>query len=80
MFIVSYAKAVEVHFECFRNRGVRSSFSIVLSIELLLLTVFMISSGKFTRDGVISIGWEFYLLVALLALSMESSRQHETPL
>src|SRR5947209_10057119 len=52
------------------RRGIRSSFSIVLSMELVLLTVFMVSREKFIRNGVISIGWEFYLLVALLTLSM----------
>ncbi len=52
------------------RRGIRSSFSIVLSMELLLLVVFMVSRDKFIHNGAISIGWRFYLLVAFLALSM----------
>lgn len=52
------------------RRGIRSSFAIVLGMELLLLAIFMLFSEKFIRNGVISVGWEFYFLVALLTLSM----------
>ncbi len=52
------------------RQGVRSSFSIVLSMEALLLIIFIASGGSFIHNGLIRVDWQFYLLVALLTLSM----------
>ena len=54
------------------SQGIRSSFSIVLSIEALLLIIFIAAGSRYIHDGVVHAdqAWKFYLLVALLTLSM----------
>lgn len=69
LFVFGVALGTAVIEIAIRQR-IRSSFSIVLGMEALLLVIFIASSGSFIHNGVIHVDWEFYFLVALLTLSM----------